>query len=103
MKPGHVFNEGDHRQELNFFSPENIRRVNLALDPLRQLAQGKGATLAQLVLRWTIEQPGITIALAGARNVSQAVENARAVDVKLSTADINFINKQLQALELELA
>ena len=98
LKPGHVFNEGDHRQELNYFSSENIKRVNIVLEPLRQLAEMKGATLAQLVLRWTVDQPGITIALAGARNVTQAVENARASELKLTADDMVFINKQLKLL-----
>jgi len=103
MKPGHVFNEGDHRQELNYFTPENIKRVNTILEPLRHLAESKNATLAQLVLRWTVDQPGITIALAGARNAAQAVENAKAAEIKLSAADLNFINKQLEAFQLQPA
>jgi len=52
------------------------------------------------VLRWTIEQPGITIALAGARNAEQSVANAKAVNVKLSPEEIAFINTQLAGLEL---
>jgi aryl-alcohol dehydrogenase-like predicted oxidoreductase len=103
IKPDHVFNEGDHRQELNYFSPGNIKRVNLVLDSLKQLAEIKNATLAQLVLRWTIEQTGITIALAGARNPKQAVENAKTADVKLSPEDIGFINTQVANLQLQPA
>lgn len=70
------------------------------LDSLRPLAAEKQATLAQLVLRWTIEQPGITIALAGARNAEQAVQNAKAAEVKLTKEDITFINERIAALEL---
>jgi aryl-alcohol dehydrogenase-like predicted oxidoreductase len=99
FKPGHIFSEGDHRQELSHFTGENIRRTNEMLDKLRPLAQSKNATLAQLVLRWTIEQPGITIALAGARNAGQAVQNAKAVDVKLSQQDIMFISQQIDTLQ----
>ena len=103
MKPGHVFNEGDHRQDLSHYTDENIRRTNEMLDKLRPLAKSKNATLAQIVLRWTIDQPGITIALAGARNAEQAVQNAKAVDVKLSKEELDFINKQLEELQLEPA
>lgn len=103
IKPGHVFSEGDHRQELSHYTNENIKRTNEMLDKLRPLAESKHASLAQLVLRWTIEQPGITIALAGARNAEQAVQNAKAVDVKLSLSEISFINQQVESLELELA
>ena len=101
IKPGHVFNEGDHRQEVSHYTNENIKRTNKMLDKLRPLAESKNASLAQLVLCWTIEQPGISIALAGARNAEQAVQNAKAVDVKLSKEEISFISKQIQKLELE--
>jgi aryl-alcohol dehydrogenase-like predicted oxidoreductase len=99
LKPGHVFSEGDHRQGLQYFSSENIERVNKMLDTLRPLADDKKITLAQLVLRWTIEQPGITIALAGARNEKQAIENAKAADINFTSEEIKFINKQIQTLE----
>jgi aryl-alcohol dehydrogenase-like predicted oxidoreductase len=100
IKPGHVFSEGDHRAGLPYFSSDNIEVVNKMLDNLRPLAVEKNATLAQLALCWTINQPGITIALAGARNDKQAIENAKACDVKLTSKEMEFINKQLQTLSL---
>ena len=100
MKPGYSFAKGDHRAGLYFFTDENIKRTNVFLDKIRPLAVKKGATLAQLVLRWTIEQPGITIALAGARNEKQSVENARAIAINLSSEEIAFINKELSKLQL---
>ena len=54
----------------------------------------------QLVLRWTIEQPGITIALAGARNEKQVVENAWALTFNLSPEEMTFINQELSLLQL---
>lgn len=95
IKPGHKFGEGDTRGGNRFYTDENIQKTNRFLDAIRPLAEARNATLGQLVLRWTIDQPGITIALAGARNEEQAVQNARAVNVKLSPEDIIFINKQL--------
>ena len=100
MKPGHNFEEGDHRAGLYFFKDENLERVNNFLDKLRPLAEDKNATLSQIVLRWTIEQPGITIALAGARNAYQSVLNAKAINVKLTKEEIDFINTELFKLEL---
>jgi aryl-alcohol dehydrogenase-like predicted oxidoreductase len=100
IKPGHTFGEGDTREGNRFYTAENITRINSMLDSLRALAAEKNATLAQLVLRWTVDQPGITIALAGARNAEQAVQNAKAADVKLTREDITFINGKLGKLEL---
>jgi len=96
LKPGHQFEEGDHRQGNKFFSPESIEKTNAFLAKIKPLADEKNATLSQLVLRWTIERPGITIALVGARNEKQAVQNAEAVNVKLSAEEIQLINTELK-------
>lgn len=100
MKPGHKFAEGDHRVNLYYFKDENIKRTNAFLEKIKPLAAEKNATLSQLVLRWTIEQPGVTIALAGARNAAQATENAKAVNVKLGKEEIAFITSELNKLVL---
>ena len=100
MKPGYTFAEGDHRANLYFFKDENLKRTSEFLDKIRPLAEEKNASLSQLVLRWTIEQPGIRIALAGARNAEQSIQNAKAIDVKLNKEEIDFITSELNKLEL---
>ena len=100
IKPGHRFNEGDTREGNTYYSDENVRMVNAFLDKLTPLAVQKKATVAQLVIRWTIEQPGITIALVGARNAAQAVENAKAGEINLSRDELAFISGELKALKL---
>ena len=95
IKPGHVFAEGDHRADYRFYTDENLVKINAFLEKLKPLAEAKNATLAQLVLRWTIDRPGITIALAGARNAAQAIANAHAVDIALGPDDIAFIDENL--------
>lgn len=95
IKPGYVFQEGDHRATHRSFTTESIEKTNVLLNNIKPIADSKGATLGQLVLRWTIERPGITIALAGARNAAQAVQNAKAIEVKLSAEEINVINAHL--------
>lgn len=101
MKPGYSFQEGDHRATLYFFTNENIRRTNDFLSKIKPLADEKKMTLAQLALRWTISKPGITIALAGARNAEQAIANSKAGDAKLTTEEMNLINRHLESLHLE--
>ena len=100
IKPGHQFSEGDHRKNLYYFKDENIVLVNQFLDSIRPLAEARNANLSQLVLRWTIEQPGITTALAGARNKKQATDNAGAVNISLSRDEIEFITTELNKLVL---
>jgi aryl-alcohol dehydrogenase-like predicted oxidoreductase len=101
MKPGHSFETGDHRAGLKLYSDKNLERINTFMESLRPLAEEKNATLSQLVLRWTIDQPGITVALAGARNAHQSVQNARAAEIALTSEDKGFINHALGKLELD--
>lgn len=102
IKPGYQFEKGDHRATLPYYQDENIKRTNDFLDKIKHLAHDKNATLAQLVIRWTVEQPGITIALVGARNADQAVQNAKAMNVHLSDDELDFITKELDKLNLDL-
>lgn len=87
------FQEGDHRANLPHFQPEFIEKTTILLNKLKPIAEKHEATLGQLVLRWTIERAGITIALAGARNSEQAVQNANAININLSQEEINTINE----------
>jgi aryl-alcohol dehydrogenase-like predicted oxidoreductase len=100
IKPGHEFAEGDHRSGLASYSDDNIIRTNTFLQKIKPLALAKNATLGQLVIRWTVEQPGITIALVGARNAGQAIENAKAMNIQLTAEEIELINKELNQLQL---
>ena len=102
IKPGHLFAEGDTRIDQPYYSDQNITLINAFLQKIKPLADDKKATLSQLVIRWTIEQPGITIALVGARNAAQSVENAKAAQLKLSSDEINFMNAELDKLKLDL-
>ncbi len=92
---GYNFAAGDHRKTHRFFSDDYIQRTTIFLDTLKPLAQSKSASLSQLILRWTIDHPGITIALTGARNAQQAIQNAKAAHIYLAKEDIVFINQQL--------
>jgi aryl-alcohol dehydrogenase-like predicted oxidoreductase len=102
MEPGQHFNEGDGRANSRYYTDGNIRRTNTFLNEIKPIAEDHNATLAQLTIQWTIRQPGITIALVGARNVEQAVQNAAAADLELSEDEIERINDELNKLELDL-
>ncbi len=65
------------------------------LDTISPIAENKGVTLSQLVLRWTSLQPAITVVLAGARNADQAIANAQAIDIVITTEEMALINLAL--------
>ena len=82
-----LFPPGDHRANHKFFTPENRRLVLDSLAQIQPIADKHGKSLAQVVINWTIQEPGITAALVGARNVDQAVHNAQALDFKLTVEE----------------
>ncbi len=93
--PDRVFDKDDQRFSGARFSVENRKRVAALLDTFRPIASGHGITLAQLAIAWTIQQPGCTHALIGARNARQAVENAAAGSVDIGDRDLAVIDKAI--------
>jgi aryl-alcohol dehydrogenase-like predicted oxidoreductase len=83
----------DHRN--GYFGQFDAEKVKTFLETIEPLAVDKNATLSQLVLRWTSLQPGITVVLAGARNAEQAIVNAKAMEINLTAAELDFINTEL--------
>jgi aryl-alcohol dehydrogenase-like predicted oxidoreductase len=84
VSPDRVFPPGDHRATHKFFTVENRKRVLAALAKIKPIADRHGASYAQVVINWTIHEPGITAALVGARNAEQAKHNAKAMELVLS-------------------
>ncbi len=99
IKSDYQFKEEDTRKGNRFYTPENIALVNNFLATIKPIGDSKGATIGQLVIQWTIQQPGITIALVGARNAMQATENAKAIDVAITPDEMQFINSKIAALK----
>lgn len=95
MSAGYQFAAGDHRASNPAFSDENIMHINNFLEKIKPIADTKGLTLSQLVLRWTASYPGITCVLAGARTAKQAVENAQAGMFEISAEEIKLIDNAL--------
>lgn len=91
IKPGHQFNEGDTREGNRFYTDENIRRTNALLQEIHPIASEHGATLAQVVINWTTQQPGITCTLVGARNEAQVADNAKALSFTLSPEELERV------------
>ncbi len=86
--PEREFGEGDLRQTKPRFSVDNRRKVRHMLDRFEPIAKEHDCTLAQLVIAWTVHQPGCTHALVGARTVQQATENAAAGDIELTQDEL---------------
>ncbi len=102
ITPDYPFAPGDSRPETPHFKVNNLIHTNKFLEKIRPMAEEKGASLSQLVIAWTLRQPGITVALVGARTEQQVVQNAGAMDIDLSDDEVNRINRKLEKLQLDL-
>lgn len=100
IKRDHKFNEGDVRPKKTHFQPENIDRVHELLQKIKPIADTHNATFAQIVLHWTMRQPGIGSVLAGARNEQQVKDNVKAAQIKLSDEELKQITKASDEFEL---
>jgi len=92
------FAGSEYRNSIAWFRPENRRRVLDMLSGWKQLVQKYNCTTAQLVLAWTISQPGITSALCGARHPEQIRETAKAGGLILADVDWRRLRKDVEAL-----
>src|SRR5690606_34634232 len=91
IKPGHQFNEGDSRKNNLFYTDENVRRTHTLLEEIKPIAEKHNASLAQLVINWTIHRPGVACVLVGARDEQQVADNAKALDFTLSEEELDII------------
>lgn len=81
-----------------FLRPEQVTEDRVArVWQLREIAQARGQTMAQLALAWVLRRPTVTSALIGASRVGQ-IEDCVATLDKLA-----FTSEELQAIEDILA
>jgi aryl-alcohol dehydrogenase-like predicted oxidoreductase len=83
MHRGQTFPTSDSRHKYPMFTGEEFQRNLDFVDAIRPQAVRLGCDLADLVLAWTAEQPGITGVLFGATSPAQVHENARALECDL--------------------
>ncbi|RUW28302.1 aldo/keto reductase [Mesorhizobium sp. M4B.F.Ca.ET.215.01.1.1] len=91
--PDRVFTGDDQRKDNPWFSQANRRKVATLMEEIRPIAEAHGASEAQIVIAWTLQQPGITFSLCGARSPQQARENAQAGRIRLSGQEISQISE----------
>ena len=96
-----TFDPSDFRNLVPRFSPE-ARRANMALvDLVKSVAEGKGATPAQVALAWLLAQRPWIVPIPGTTKLHRLKENLGAVDLKLTEGDLKHIDEVASGLHLE--
>jgi myo-inositol catabolism protein IolS len=86
---------GDSRRKYPAFQGEEYQKNLDLVEKLRAIAAETGHTVAELVIHWTIHQPGVTAALCGAKRPEQLRETAGGVGWQLTQAQRAGIERAL--------
>jgi aryl-alcohol dehydrogenase-like predicted oxidoreductase len=90
-----VFGDKDNRRKYAAFQGRQYQRNLDLVDGLRRIAAESGRAVAELVIAWTIHQPGITSALCGAKRPEQIRENAAAADREFTSDQLARVDRLL--------
>jgi aryl-alcohol dehydrogenase-like predicted oxidoreductase len=86
------FAEDDYRRINPRFAGENFAKNLAIVDKVKAFAADKGCTAGQLALAWVLAKGDDIVPIPGTKRVKYLEENAGAVDVKLSAAEVAEID-----------
>jgi aryl-alcohol dehydrogenase-like predicted oxidoreductase len=93
----YVLHERDSRRKYPMYQGDEWQKNQDFIEQLRAAAKLSQHTIAQLVINWTIRQPGITAALCGAKRPWQIQETAGAMGWTLSDKQRALIDAAIAA------
>jgi len=95
------FDPSDFRNMVPRFSPE-ARKVNMVLvDLVKSVAERKSTTPAQVALAWLLAQKPWIVPIPGTTKLNRLQENLGAVNVELTSSDLQQIDEASSRLKLE--
>jgi aryl-alcohol dehydrogenase-like predicted oxidoreductase len=95
-----TFDSSDFRNIVPRFTPE-ARKANAALvDLLRDIAERKKATPAQIALAWLLAQRPWIVPIPGTSKINRMEENLGAADVQLSADDLRQMDDALAQITI---
>ena len=96
-----TFDKSDFRNIVPRFTPE-ARKANQALvDLLRQIADRKHATPAQIALAWLLAQKPWIVPIPGTTKVHRLEENIAAVAIELTAGDLSEIERAASQIDVQ--
>jgi aryl-alcohol dehydrogenase-like predicted oxidoreductase len=85
----------DYRRFAPRFQAENLKQNLTLVERIQMIAAEKGCTAAQLALAWVLAQGTDIVAIAGTKRRTYLDENAEAVRIILTPADLARINREI--------
>jgi aryl-alcohol dehydrogenase-like predicted oxidoreductase len=93
--------EGDIRSKNKLLAPEVLEKCLPIVDRLEEIADAHGKSLVQAAIAWTLQAPGITAPICGARRPAQLEENLGGIGWGLTDeewSEISDAGKAVSAL-----
>jgi aryl-alcohol dehydrogenase-like predicted oxidoreductase len=87
-----TFAADDWRSKNDMFAGGAFRRNLAIVRRLETYAYGRGVTVGELAIAWTLANPAVDVAIVGARNPEQIRGTAPAADLRLSPEDLAAID-----------
>jgi aryl-alcohol dehydrogenase-like predicted oxidoreductase len=85
----------DYRRNSPRFQGDNFAKNLQLLEEVRSMAKDKGCTPSQLALAWVLAQGEDIVPIPGTKHVKYLEENAQAVEVRLTAAELERIDAAL--------
>lgn len=95
-----TFGEKDFRTTVPRFSEENLKKNLTLVEVVKQFAQGKNCTPAQVALAWVLAQKNWIVPIPGTTKIYRLEENLGAQKVELSKEDLQKINDATSKIEI---
>jgi len=95
------FDADDFRNILPRFTPEGRKANQTLVDTLRQIAQRKRATPAQIALAWLLAQQLWIVPIPGTTKVHRLEENLAAADVQLTREELRDIESTVSRISVQ--
>lgn len=86
------FADDDFRRNLPRFQNDALQKNQQLLSQLREITDKYGCTLAQVALAWVMSKGDDIVPIPGARKIAHVRDNAGAVRLDISDADIKAID-----------
>jgi aryl-alcohol dehydrogenase-like predicted oxidoreductase len=95
------FDTDDFRNILPRFTPEGRKANQTLVDTLRQIAQRKRATPAQIALAWLLAQKPWIVPIPGTTKVHRLEENLAAAEVQLTRDELRDIESTVSRIKVQ--
>jgi aryl-alcohol dehydrogenase-like predicted oxidoreductase len=96
-----TFTSSDFRNIVPRFSPEARRANQAVVDLLRDIAERKNATPAQIALAWLLAQKPWIVPIPGTTKLHRLEENTGAVSVELTSEDLREIDNAASKIDVQ--